>query len=104
MPDRAEAIGYALSLAGANDCVLIAGNSKDNFHDPHVCFSAQGWDITKDEQQVVHTKTRGDIPVSVVQISGQNRSEYAVYFGSPGSGFFRRNAQAFPLISFALRT
>ncbi len=51
------------------DAVVIAGNNMESFHDQRWCFKAQGWDINAEAQDVVKTKTYGDIPATVVDIS-----------------------------------
>jgi UDP-N-acetylmuramoyl-L-alanyl-D-glutamate--2,6-diaminopimelate ligase len=46
LPDRAEAIGYALSLASADDCVLIAGRG----HETHQIIAAES--VPLDDREV----------------------------------------------------
>lgn len=52
------------------DVVVIASNRHESFHDPRVCFSAQGWTFTGETQDVIKT-SRGDVPVThVTMVSG----------------------------------
>jgi hypothetical protein len=70
------------------DVVLIAGNDKENFHDPHVCFRAQGWTFTKDAVVQVPTKTRGTIPATLAQIESRGRTTFALFFYRGPKAFY----------------
>lgn len=70
------------------DVVLIAGNDKENFHDPHVCFRAQGWTFTKDTIVKVPTKTRGMITATLAQIENRGRSTFALFFYRGPKAFY----------------
>lgn len=70
------------------DVVLIAGNDKENFHDPHVCFRAQGWTFDVDKEVKIPTKTRGDIPATLAQISSQGKKSIALFFYRGPKGFY----------------
>lgn len=69
------------------DAVLIASESKDSFHDPRVCFTAQKFEITSEGQTIVPTKTRGDIPVTVAQMNGPQGKTFTAFFYRGPSGF-----------------
>jgi hypothetical protein len=70
------------------DVVLIAGNDKENFHDPHVCFSAQGWTFKEDTIIDVPTKTRGTIKATLAVISNRGRDSITVFFYRGPKGFY----------------
>lgn len=71
------------------DAVVIASRTKESFHDPKQCFSAQDWDLMDGEKYLtIHTKTRGDIPATIVQMRGkQSANTFAVYFYKGPGGF-----------------
>lgn len=65
----------------AFDVVLIASNKKESFHDPRVCFSAQGWNIIQEDRIQIPTKTRGTISASLAQLQHAEMGKgFAVYF------------------------
>lgn len=70
------------------DVVLIAGNDKENFHDPHVCFRAQGWTFVTDQVVQVPTKTRGNIPATFAQIESRGQRTYALFFYRGPKAFY----------------
>lgn len=70
------------------DVVLIAGNDKENFHDPHVCFSAQGWTFFEDRIVQVPTKTRGTIPASFAVIENKGKKSATLFFYRGPKGFY----------------
>lgn len=74
------------------DAVLIASRSKDSFHDPRVCFSAQAWVIEKFDADTVQTKTRGDVPVQLIQMSNQQEKQShklaAFFYKGPKGKFY----------------
>lgn len=70
------------------DVVLIAGNDKENFHDPHVCFSAQGWTFIEDRIIKVPTKTRGVIPATFAVIENRGQRSAALFFYRGPKGFY----------------
>lgn len=71
------------------DAVVIASRSKDSFHDPRVCFSAQGWAIANQWVEVVDTKTRGKVPVTLVLMDGpESHNEIAAFLYKGPGGFF----------------
>jgi len=61
------------------DAVVVAGNRMESFHDQRWCFSAQGWQIKKEETAMIDTKSYGKIPVEVVEIVQNSRSTYAAF-------------------------
>ena len=72
------------------DVVVIASRSKDSFHDPRVCFSAQGWALSNQWGDVIKTETRGDVPVTIALMDGEdgmNRLAAFLYKG-PGNKFY----------------
>jgi hypothetical protein len=61
------------------DVVLIASQSKASFHDPRVCFTAQGWQLEQESEVLVHTVSRGDVPVSIAQMRSDAGELWAAY-------------------------
>ena len=62
------------------DAVIVAGDRMESFHDQRWCFKAQGWDLGAEEDAKLKTKSWGEIPVKVVQISqGGSLPTYAVF-------------------------
>lgn len=51
----------------AYDVLLISGNDKNCFHDNRVCFSGQGFTITKQSDEILDTP-RGDIPITFLEL------------------------------------
>lgn len=59
------------------DTVVIASNDKESFHDPRVCFTAQGYSI--DQQETVQIPTsHGNVPATLAALKGKEDS-LAVY-------------------------
>lgn len=71
------------------DVVLIASRSKDSFHDPRICFSAQGWVLTKQALDSVQTETRGKLPVTIAFMDGlQDTGKMAAFLYKGPSRFY----------------
>lgn len=70
------------------DAVLIASESKDSFHDPRVCFTAQQFTIDKETVDYVQTKTRGTIPVTLAEMTSKEGKSLTVFFYRGPGGFF----------------
>lgn len=88
-------------IGQAYDVVLIASQSKDSFHDPRVCFSAQGWALSNQWIATVKTKTRGDVPVTIALMDGpggDNQLAAFLYKGPPNK--FYGNTQRLKLAMF----
>lgn len=67
------------------DVVLIASDNSVSFHDPRVCFTASGWNITHQEQGKLHTQSHGDVPATLVEMQGDGEKRSALYlYRSPG--------------------
>lgn len=71
----------------AFDVVLIASDSGESFHDPRVCFTASGWNITNQKKQIVHTNAHGDIPMTFVKMQGDKENKSALYFYRGPNGY-----------------
>ncbi len=69
------------------DVVLIASQAKASFHDPRVCFTAQGWQLEQEAKAMAPTASRGDVPVSVAQMKTENGELWAAYFYRGPYGF-----------------
>jgi exosortase len=71
------------------DVTLVASNRKTSFHDPKVCFPAQGWSFDSQKRVVVHTQTRGDIPMTIMGMTGEDKStQLAAFFYRDKKGFY----------------
>ena len=70
------------------DVVLVAGNDKENFHDPQVCFRAQGWTFHSTKEIQIPTSSRGIIPASIAVMENRGRKAIAVYFYRGPKGFY----------------
>ncbi|MER3496171.1 MAG: hypothetical protein C4320_04835 [Armatimonadota bacterium] len=75
----------------AYDVVVIAGNDKDSFHDPAVCFTAQKWMLTNHRVETINTKTRGQVPVTMVDMQRDNDRSIALYVYRVRSGYVADN-------------
>jgi hypothetical protein len=72
------------------DVVLISSDSHESFHDPRICFSAQGWVFTTSRTIELDVPGRGTIPMTLVEMDNQMRGvrgAKAVYFYRGPSGF-----------------
>lgn len=70
------------------DVVAIVSNSKESFHDPQICFTAQGWRLSNQRADVIHTATRGDIPVTLVDMEQNGDQRVAMYFFKLTKGYY----------------
>ena len=66
------------------DVMLISGNDKNCFHDNRVCFSGQGFSITKQSDESVETP-RGTIPITLLELEHKERGRMmaAMFFKGP---------------------
>lgn len=69
------------------DVVLIASDSGESFHDPRVCFTASGWNITKEKHVTVPTQADGNVPMTFVNMKGGNQTKSALYFYRGPNGY-----------------
>jgi hypothetical protein len=60
------------------DVVLIASQAKDSFHDPRVCFTAQGWQLDQETAVKVPT-SRGVFPVTIARIKNPDGERWAAF-------------------------
>jgi hypothetical protein len=63
------------------DVVVVNSSRGESFHDPATCFTGQGWDIVRQEQRTVATKSLGMIPVNnlVIRRKDTNVEQVALY-------------------------
>lgn len=61
------------------DVNIIASRDKASFHDPRVCFTAQGYSLQTDEAITLKTK-RGEIPASLAGLKSQNGDTITIFF------------------------
>jgi hypothetical protein len=69
------------------DVVLIASQQKGSFHDPRVCFTAQGWQLDDESTTMVPTGSRGPVPVSVADMKSDQGERWGAYFYRGPYGF-----------------
>lgn len=77
-PNGINARRYGLG-ARTFDVVIIESNNSDSFHDPTVCFTSQGHDIVSQTTHLLKTKTRGDIPLTLLQTKHESAVFWAAY-------------------------
>ncbi len=70
------------------DATIIAGDNRGSFHDPHVCFQAQGWTFSEDRLIEIETKTRGKIPATLAKIKSGDTQRIALFFYKGHDGFY----------------
>lgn len=73
------------------DVVVIGSNTKDSFHDPGVCFSAQGWNLSNAREEMLSTKTYGNVPVTLVDMDREGQKTIAMYFYRLREGYVASN-------------
>ena len=73
------------------DVVVIGSNTKDSFHDPAVCFSAQGWNLSNAREEMVQTKAYGEVPVTLVDMNREGQKTIAMYFYRLRDGYVASN-------------
>lgn len=73
------------------DVVVIGSNTKDSFHDPAVCFSAQGWNLSNAREETIPTKAYGDVPVTIVDMDKEGQKTIAMYFYRLREGYVASN-------------
>lgn len=69
------------------DVTLIASSSKASFHDPRVCFTAQGWELSAEEEVPIETKTRGVVTATFARLKGKNGEQYGAFLYRGPEGF-----------------
>lgn len=75
------------------DVVILSSRSKDAFHDPNICFSAQLWTIERREETKVKTQTRGEMPLTLISMFNQTirRQLAAFIYKGPGGYYSNTN-------------
>lgn len=63
----------------AYDVTVIASDKEQSFHDPRICFSSQGMEISNETTEIIQTKSHGPIPLTIVEVKGQAGSMIAAY-------------------------
>jgi hypothetical protein len=69
------------------DVVVIASSSRASFHDPRLCFSAQGWNITK-ESQYTFQDNGENVPCTVVDMESPAGKSIAIFFYKGPDGYY----------------
>lgn len=80
--------------AESYDVVVIGSNLKDSFHDPGVCFSAQGWNLSNAREETLATKAYGAVPVTLVDMEREGQKTIAMYFYRLREGYVASNTGA----------
>ncbi len=70
------------------DVVAIASNNKESFHDPNICFSAQGWQLSNQRLEYIESKSHGRIPVTLVDMEQHGDKRVAMYFFRLNQGYY----------------
>ncbi|MBS1716541.1 MAG: exosortase-associated EpsI family protein [Armatimonadetes bacterium] len=68
------------------DVVVIASASPKSFHDPRICFSSQGLELMEEKNIVIHSKTHGEVPMTLVKIKENGLDLYSAYTYKGPSG------------------
>lgn len=74
------------------DVVIVAGNKKESFHDPRVCFTSQGWDIASQREVIVATN-QGPLPMTIARMNHPNAGQRFAAFLYKGPGGFYASPQ-----------
>lgn len=62
------------------DVVNIAGDGEESFHNPLLCFRAQGWVVNDIKQITIPTQSRGDVNATIASASHEGGApQYALY-------------------------
>ena len=91
----------------AYDSVFIASDNSLSFHDPRVCFDTQYNDILSQQTDLCHTKTIGNVPVTVLllkDLKTQTLNLACYCFKGPGGYFADQDTQHFDLFKHELLT
>lgn len=75
------------------DATVIASQSDDSFHDPRVCFSAQGWELGPMEEVEIPTKTRGTVRATMTTMTGKERNKVAAFVYKTDNGFYASTSE-----------
>lgn len=78
----------------AYDAVVIAGSSLDCFHDPAICLPMGGWPILASRTARVPTRTRGEVPMTVMTLRGPDGGLHHAAFCYRGAAGFRSDVDA----------
>ena len=70
------------------EVVVIASRKKESFHDPQVCLTAQGWNLSNQRVDTVQTKTRGMVPVTLFDMAKNGDHRTAMYFLKTTQGYY----------------
>jgi hypothetical protein len=75
------------------DTVLVSSDSHESFHDPKICFSAQGYTLGDQHVETLDVPGRGAIPFTVVEMEGPKSKSVAMYTYHGPSGFVATSKQ-----------
>lgn len=62
------------------EAVAIAGQDMSTFHDQRVCFTTQGWNLSKNQEGIIPTSSFGDVPVLDLTVNKGDRSQTPAFF------------------------
>jgi hypothetical protein len=69
------------------DAVLITSDSHESFHDPKICFSAQGWSFRELREETIEVPGIGTVPLTIAEMDGPRSRTVAAYTYRGPSGF-----------------
>lgn len=69
------------------DAVLITSNSHESFHDPKICFSAQGWTFRELREETLEVPGIGPVPITLAVMDGPRTGTVAAYAYRGPNGF-----------------
>lgn len=93
--------------AQSYDSVFIASDNSESFHDPRICFNQQYNEILSQMVGTAHTKTVGDVPVTILILKNMRTNQInlsAYCFKGPGGYFADQDTQHFDLFKHELLT
>jgi len=93
-----DPMGYAWRVMSdgrhAIDVMVLTSHERNSFHTPLDCFPAQDFKISEQQIVPVHTKTRGDVPMSVARAEKQGQVSYVAFTYEGPTGMHGANEGA----------
>jgi hypothetical protein len=79
------------------DVVIIASRSRDSFHDPRICFTAQGMTLSSQWPDKVETKSRGTAYMTMTLMDSDTGRNNLAAFLYRGQGTFYKTTNELKL-------
>ena len=70
------------------EVVAIASRRKESFHDPQTCLTAQGWTLSNQRVMSITTKSRGQVPVTLFDMTRGTEKLTSMYFLKVTQGYY----------------